>query len=540
MARRGRGVGPDVRVAAAVLALALGGGCTLGPDYTPPPPAALAVEGDYAAPRPAEGAVDAAEWWTRFDDPVLTRLVDEAAAGNLDLAVAVSRLAQAREALVQARSGRLPTVGASAGVSRNGFVTGRPSTILPVPTGGGVVTDPVTGGVVTTPGVTTPGVGTRILTSRDQTTLSLSGDASYTVDLFGAVTRSIEAARADYAASALDADAVRVSVTSETASNYIQGRLAQERLAIARDSLRIADDNLEIAGWRVQAGLVSATDEEQARAQRAQRLATIPALIANVAQASNRLGVLTGRPPAVLAGVFDPPAPIPEPPGAIAVGVPADTLRQRPDVRSAERRLAAASARIGVAEAQLYPALTLTGSLATNAGGLGSVLDQVTFGLFGGLSQTLFDGGRLRSQVRVQRAVAEGAFADYRRTILTALSDVENALVALRSAEDRMAAQRLALDAAQATAIYARSNYRAGLTDFTTLLTVENQLLTARDGLALARGDRALAAVQLYNALGGGFGAASSTGAGGFGTASPIGAPAIPSAPITPQGSPGQ
>ena len=219
---------------------------------------------------------------------MLTRLVEAATAGNLDLAVAVSRLAQAREALVQARAGRLPTVGASAGVSRNGFVTGRPSTTLPVLTDGGGVTDPTTGGVVTT-----PGVGTQILTSRDQTTLSLSGDASYTVDLFGAVTRSIQAARADLDASALDADAVRVSVTSETASNYIQGRLAQERLAIARDSLRIADDNLEIAGWRVQAGLVSATDEEQARAQRAQRLATIPSLVANVAQASNRLGVLT-------------------------------------------------------------------------------------------------------------------------------------------------------------------------------------------------------------------------------------------------------
>ena len=519
-----------MRVAAAVLALALLGGCTLGPDYTPPPPSALAVEGDYAAPRPVAGAIDAAEWWTRFDDPVLTRLVEEAAAGNLDLAVAVSRLAQAREALVQARSGRFPTVGASAGVSRNGFVTGRPSTTLPVLTTGGGVTDPTTGGVVTT-----PGVGTQIITSRDQTTLSLSGDASYTVDLFGAVTRSIQAARADLDASALDADAVRVSVESETASNYLQGRLAQERLAIARDSLRIADDNLEIAGWRVQAGLVSATDEEQARAQRAQRLATIPSLVANVSQASNRLGVLTGRAPAALAGVFDPPAPIPEPPAAIAVGVPADTLRQRPDVRSSERRLAAASARIGVAEAQLYPALNLTGSLTTNAGGLGSVLDQVTFGLFGGLSQTLFDGGRLRSQVRVQRAVAQGAFADYRRTILTALSDVENALVALRSAEDRMDAQRQAVDAAQATAIYARSNYRAGLTDFTTLLTVENQLLTARDGLALARGDRALAIVQLFNALGGGFGTASPSAVGGVGTPTTSPTPA----PVTPQGSPG-
>jgi len=300
-----------------------------------------------------------------------------------------------------------------------------------------------------------------------------------------------------------------VSVVSETVRNYVTGRVAQERLSIARDSLGIADDNLEIAGFRVLAGLVSAVDQEQARTQRAQRLATIPPLAAQIAQAANRLGVLTGRAPSALTGVFAEPAPIPTPPSAIAVGVPADTLRQRPDVAAAERRLASASARVGVARAQLYPALRITGSLNSQSTGLGSLLDRVTYGLFGGLTQTLFDGGRLRSQVRAQEAATEGAFADYRRTILSALEDVENALVALDSAELRVAAQAEGLDAAQATAIYARSNYRAGLTDFTTLLTVENNLLNARDWLALARGDRALATVQLYNALGGGFGTTS-------------------------------
>ncbi len=473
-------------------------GCTLGPNYARPSGATLAVTGDYATPRPPADTTDLSTWWKRFNDPLLAQLVERARADNLDVAVAVSRLRQAREALVQSRAARLPVLGASAGVGRNAFVTGAPSTAIPI------VTNP--GGTGTGGGVVTPGIGTRILTQSGQTNLSLGGDASYTVDLFGGIARGVEAARNDVAASAFDADAARLTVASETASNYIQGRVAQERLAIARDSLRIADDNLDIAGWRVKAGLVSSIDEEQARTQRAQRLAAIPSLIAGIAQASNRLGVLTGQAPATLKAVFDPARPIPEPPRDIAVGVPADTLRQRPDVLSAEHQLAAASARIGVAEAQLYPALRLTGNIATNAGGFSSVLDTITFGLFGGLTQTLFDGGRLRAQVRVQRAATEGAFAQYRRTILTALEDVENALQALRSAEDRRAAQAIAVRAVEATAIYARSNYRAGLTDFTTLLTIESQLLSARDGLAVAQGDRALASVQLFTALGGGFG----------------------------------
>ena len=481
----------------AAATLALSGCASLAPHRQAPSPAELSADGDYAAPLPPgteAGAIDLTQWWTRFDDPTLTRLVDQAVAGNLDVAVAASRLVQAREALVQAESGRLPNARASVGLGRSGFLTGAPSTSVPILVPGG-------------------GVGSQTITAGAQTNIQLGADAGYTVDLFGAVRSSIDAAAAEVDASALDAEAVRVSVASEVARNYVGGRVAQERLAIARDSLAIARDNEEIAGFRVLAGLVSAVDQEQARAQRAQRLATIPPLEQQIAQAANRLGVLTGRAPATQAGVFTPAAPIPRPPESIAVGLPADLLRQRPDVAAAERRLAAAGARVGVARAQLYPAFTISGNLNNQATGLGGVLNQITYGLFGGLTQTLFDGGRLRSQVRSQEAAVEGSFADYRRTVLGSLEDVENALRAIRSAEDRVVAQAEALDAAQATAIYARSNYRAGLTDFTTLLTVENQLLTARDGLALARGDRALASVQLFNALGGGF----ATGGAGFG-----------------------
>ena len=465
-------------------------GCVVGPNYVPPKSGTLGAEGVYVAPLPSstsdQNRASLAEWWRQFDDPELSALVERAVADNLDVAVASSRLLQAREAVVQAGAARLPQIGANAGIARNGYVSGRPLT-------------------------TFPGIGgtTFTATSADATSLSISGDASYTVDLFGAIARSVEAARANAEAAAFDVAALRVTIAANTASTYIQGRIAQGRLSIAKDSLANAENNLQIAQWRVRAGLVSSTDVEQARTQRAQQRAALPLLEANIANAANNLAVLTGQSPRETVSLFAQIRTIPQPPTNFAVGVPADTLRQRPDVSAAERRLANASAQIGVAQAQLYPALNLSGNLASNASGLGSLFSRVSFGLSGNLAQTLFDGGRLRSQLRSRRAAADGALADYRRTVLSGLRDVETALQNLWSAQTRLTSQREAVDAAQASAIYARSRYQSGLIDFTNLLTIENQLLSARDGYALTAGDRALAAVQLYATLGGGFGTAS-------------------------------
>jgi outer membrane protein, multidrug efflux system len=205
--------------------------------------------------------------------------------------------------------------------------------------------------------------------------------------------------------------------------------------------------------------------------------------------------------------------PIPKGPEDVAVGIPADTLRQRPDVRASERALAAATARIGVAEAQLYPGLRLTGNIGTSAFSLGGLFDAITGAIFAGVDQTLFDGGRLRSQVRSQRAATEGALATYHQSVLTALEDVENALAALAAARRREVEFAIAQDAANNSAILARVQYRSGLTDFQTLLDAERSLLSARDGLVSSRGDETLALVQLYRALGGGWDPlASSTG----------------------------
>ena len=450
------------KVAVPLCALLLAG-CTVGPDYRPPAAGELPVPESYYG-RPAESApAELAHWWDRLDDPLLTRLIGEASAGNLDLAIASARLTQAREALVQARAGLVPTVGASGSAGRT-FGDGR-----------------------------------------DATSYNVGADAAWEIDLFGRIRRGVEAAGADAQAAYYDQEAVRVAIAAEVATNYVEARRAQERLALARDTLAIADDNLQIAAWRVQAGLVSSLDSEQARAARAQTAAVIPTIENSFASATYRLAVLTGRPPGALTELLSTAQPIPDAPDAVTAGIPADTLRQRPDVRSSERALAGATARIGVAQAQLYPALRLSGSIGTAAFSFGRLFESIAGTILAGVDQTLFDGGRLRSQVRSQEAAAEGALAGYRRSVLTALEDVENALVALRAARERQVQFAIALDASTNSAILARTQYRAGLTDFQILLEAERSLLSARDGIVSARADETLALIQLYRALGGGW-----------------------------------
>jgi multidrug efflux system outer membrane protein len=458
---------------AAAIALLLGG-CVSGPDYRAPAPGALGVPVGYTAPvtaapigQPEVAPTDLAAWWRTFDDPLLTDLVARATAGNLQIAQSAARLVQAREALVQAGADRLPTLSGSAGASHN------------VTRGGGV--------------------------SSGATQLSLGLDAAWQADIFGGVRRSIEAARSDEAAARFDLEAVRTAIAGEVATNYVQARLAQTRLRIAATTLRTQDDNLQIAGWRVQAGLVSSLDVEQARGQRAQTAASIPAIETSYEQAVARLGILVGQAPGALRGEMEASRPIPRGPDGIAVGIPAETLRRRPDVRRAERQLAAATARIGVAQAALYPALSIGGNLNTSAAGIGSLGSLLTGSLFAGLAHTIFDGGRRRSQVRSARAGADIALAGYRQTVLTGIEDVENAMQALAAAKARQVQLAIALDASNNAAIYARSQYRSGLIDFLTLLQSEQALLSARDQLAAAQADQALSLAQLYLALGGGW-----------------------------------
>jgi multidrug efflux system outer membrane protein len=449
-------------IAAAALPLAA---CSVGPDYRPSAASELGVPESYSVPADTQ-TEDLTAWWTKFDDPQLASLVERGRTANLDIAQAVARLRQARESLVQSRASLLPSLDASAGASRNQAIIG----------GGG-----------------------------GNNSFSIGADASYQVDLFGGNRRGVESASAQYQGAGFDYANVILSVQSEIARNYVLARLAQLQLANARDSLAIQDDNLEIAGFRVQAGLVSSLDREQARASRAQNAASIPSIEESYNGFVSRLGVLLGQAPGALKAELEAVKPIPTGPASVAAGIPADTLRQRPDVRAAERNLAAATANIGVATAQLYPALGIGGSLSSGGGGLSTLFDAITGRLFANIAQTIFDGGRNRSQVRSAEAAADAAFAAYKQTVLRALEDIENAIVSLDSARRRSAEFAIAFDSANNSAILARMQYRSGLTDFTTLNQAEAQLLSARNAQAQSRADEATALIQLYLALGGGW-----------------------------------
>ena len=474
---------PPMRRLATLLAVASLAACSVGPDYRPRAAAELGVPEQYSVPA-GQTAEDLTRWWQRFGDPELAKLVEQARTANTDLAQAVARVRQARESLVQSRANLLPTVNGSAGYNRSVNLRGGSSNLT------------LPDGTVTT------------ITRGSGDSFSLGADAQYQVGLFGEIRRTVEATRAEQDAARFDYATVLVSVTGETARNYMLARGLQAQIANAQASLALQDDNLEIAGFRVRAGLVSSLDAEQARAQRAQTAATIPQLGQQYDAAVARLGVLTGQAPGSLRVEMAAVQPIPGGPATVDAGIPADILRQRPDVRAAERALAAATARIGVARAQLYPALAITGSIDTNATSLGDIGNAITGGLFAGLTQAIFNGGRLRSQVRGAEAAADVALASYRGTVLLALEDVENALVAYRAAQARQREFAVALDAASNSALLSRSQYRSGLTDFTTLSNQELSLLSARNGLTQAQADQATALVSLYAALGGGWNAA--------------------------------
>lgn len=467
--------------ALAPTALALSA-CAAGPDYRAPAPAVLGVPAAYSqGSTTAIDEADLAKWWMRLNDPALSSLIDQAIANNLDIVQAQARLRQARESLRQAHAAFLPQVSGSASGGKN----------YRSQSGGTRVDD--SGNVISTGA------------SNWSSSYSVGANASWQIDLFGELSRSAEAARADLAASGYDLANVRMTIISELVTNYVQARLAQEQLRVARETQAIQQDNYKIADWRLQAGLVSSLDEQQAKAQLAQTNATIPQLEASLKGSLNRIAVLTGQAPGEATRTLETPAPIPAASTQIATGIPADTLRQRPDVRSAERALAAATARIGVAQAQLYPSLGISGNLGTTSNSFKDLFSLITGGVFANVAQTIFDGGRLASQVRSQKAAADAAFAAYKQSVLTALEDVENAMASLTSARLRKTEFATAYEASNNAAIMARSQYQSGLIDFQTLSTTENTLLSARNSLASAQSDEALAIAQLYNALGGGW-----------------------------------
>ena len=346
-----------------------------------------------------------------------------------------------------------------------------------------------------------------------QTLYAAGFDASWEPSILGGQRDAAAATEADLTAGAASLAATRVSLAAEVALDYVTLRTYQLRLAIARDNAASQAETLQLTDWKQQAGLLTNLDVEQARTNLEQSRATIPGLELGRAEAEHALALLTGQVPAALHTALAATKPLPTAPERIAVGIPAETLRQRPDIRAAEYALRAEVARTAEQQAARYPTLSLSGSLgwqAFSTGALGGS-DTLLRAITASLATSLFDGGRRRARIAMQDAVEEQALIAYQTSLLSALRDVENALVAYAAGRERLATRGRAADSARNAAQLARTLYAAGSVDFQKVLDADRSRLTAEDGLASAEGDLLAAVIKLYKALGGAWQASDET-----------------------------
>ena len=426
-------------------------------------PVALPTHWSAGGTELAQTPTTLAGWWQRFGDAALSALVGDALRHSPNVRSAIAALRQSRALADVAAAGLVPTLSGSGSAQRNHSDAG----------------------------------GTR-------SSFGLGLDASWEPDLFGATRAGISAAESDARAAQMNLGHVQVSLAAEVALAYIDLRDQQARLAIARDNLAAQDDTLQITRWRQQAGLVSTLDVEQAAAAAEQTRAQLPLRQTGEAQARHRLAVLTGRAPGTLTFA---PSPVPLPPDDLVLAFPADTLRQRPDVRQAEAQVQAAWARVAQADAARYPALRLSGTLGLQALALGSLLNgsSTVASLLAGLTQPIFDGGAIAGRIEAQQAALEQARASHHASVLGALQDVEDALVALQGDRARVGSLQAAAVASRNAELLARQQYQAGLIGFDAVLQSQRTLLSAQDAQAAVRASLANDHVRLYKALGGGW-----------------------------------
>ncbi|KKW51586.1 RND transporter [Pantoea ananatis] len=467
-------------------------GCSVGPDYQAPKPQ---LPGSYHAldsqerSKPQTSAVDT-RWWRNFNDPQLDSLIARAIAGNLSLQQTVLRIAGAREQLSQAQGGLFPSLNGSAKVTRqqlglegllkaNGVNDQVDSTVASQLNG---LTQPVT-------------------------LYQGSFDASWELDLWGKVRRQIESANAQQQAAIEQRNDALVSLEAEVVRAWLQLRGAQATVNTLQQQIAVADQTWQLTQSQQRNGLAPLTDVENARAQLSSLQAQLPQYQAQTRQAMNGLAVLIGKTPGALDAELQTPKALPALPNAVAVGIPSTLARRRPDIRQAEAKLHAQTAEIGVSVAQLFPSLSLTGQLGvrnTDA----SYLDDWSSHFYSvgpSLSIPLFQGGRLVSSVKLARAQQASAALDYRQTVLTALQDVENALVSYRADQQRVTALDETTGALQRTFDLASDSYRQGLSTFLEVLDAQRQLAQAEEQATQARMQSGLDLVALYKALGGGW-----------------------------------
>ncbi len=441
--------------------------CAVGPAYERPKvevPAAYREAGDWLVAKPAD-AVPRGEWWRVFGDPVLDGLEAQVAVSNQTLKAAEARYRQAAAAVQGARSGLFPTLGAGASAARSG--------------GGG-------------------GTGT------ESRRYHVSLDAGWEPDLWGRVRRTVEAGEAAAQASAADVEAARLSLQAELAIDYFQLRAAEREIRLFGDTVQAFEKSYQVTRNRYRAGVAAKADVVQAEAQLRGTQAQAIDLRATRAQLEHAIAVLVGKPPAELslASAERETAVPPVPPG-----VPSTLLERRPDVAAAERRVAAANARIGVAEAAYFPSLTLTGSGGVAGGtlaGLFSVSNRVwSLGL--GLAGTILDFGARAADVAAARAAYDEAVANYRQTVLTAMQEVEDDLAALHWIEEESKVQQQALTAARESVALTLNQYKAGTVSFLNVVLAQATQLGDERAAVNLRARRLAADVALIRALGGGW-----------------------------------
>ena len=504
--------------------LALIGCQAVGPNYRRPDtttPAtyselAEAAAASKAASRPSvvtNRPPQVTQWWSTFNDPELNSLIDRAAQSNLDLRRAGQRVLQARAQLVVAGADQYPELDVGGGYQN---ARGSKHVSLPLgqllPKGAGKdssrqassangVSSAETPGFITSPfgagGL--PGVTTNLY--------QVGFDAAWELDIFGGVRRSVEAAGADLDASIEDRRNVLVTLLAEVARDYVMLRGTQRQIAIARENLESQRQTLGLTIDRFNNGLTTQLDVARARAQVDVTAATIPTLEASERSSMHQLAVLLGQPPQTLLEELSKPNPIPKAPPEVPAGIPSELLRRRPDIRRAERQLAAATARIGAATADLYPKFSLTGSFGLDATKPRQVFNWESryFAFSPSVIWPVFDAGRIRANIRVQDAAQGQALTTYESAVLTAMREVEDALVSYGREQAR---NRLLVDGVEAERLafkLAGDQYRQGTVDFLTVLDVERSLFDAED--ALVQSDRDISAdlVALYKALGGGW-----------------------------------
>jgi NodT family efflux transporter outer membrane factor (OMF) lipoprotein len=449
----------------------------VGPDYHPPQttaPTAWAGVNKESASQPSaatEQAATLARWWQTLGDPKLTALVEEAMQANLDLQLAEASLRQARAQRGVVVGGLLPSVNGTGQYLRNnpGATGGKPAF--------------------------------------DQNFYQAGWDAAWELDVFGGIKRNVESAEASVLAAQEGVSNARVSLAAEVALNYVLLRGAQQEILIARDNLKAQQHTADITRQKLRAGFVGSLDVANAEAQVATTEATIPAFERSAQQAIYTLSVLLARPPAALLKELSEFGDVPATPARIPVDLPSTLLRRRPDIRQAEAQLHAATAQIGVATADLFPQFSLTGGMnwqnKIGRDWFNSVSRSWQFGPT--MNWAIFQGGSTISNIYVQEALRDQAFITYQKTVLTALQDVENALVALAT-EQQTRRSLVAAVAANTKAVEVSTQlYSQGETDFLNVLTAQRNLFASQDALVQSNRDVTTSLIALYKALGGGW-----------------------------------